>query len=595
MGSTHQLATLQPLPDFTVPVSYENWRVEQLGKGFTRAALAQQLEQQGDELALMRAAQIISVESAYQDEAFRLAGLLMCAENPLVRMYGRYQTAFLVMRGGFQNDPEAPITAQTAIPTLLDLLPQLDGLQKHNLLSLELEMRIHMALAESYMISENWELAYTHAAKATTLAPSVGLITFRFSAKTLVATALLYRGHSTAALKMFHEIQNDPTFKNFKAHIAVNLALALFWSGDAIGAVSIVAQYQAGNATEADSELTECAKCVRTLTLQFLPEEVQFDLVPNRLAMLAQAHLKWQQAFSESPFSEEKRVLYREARSRIAHSFYNSDTWASNYERSFTTLCCVKAGDYGIALQTLPKIIGQTTEPLWARVLALFVTLETAIRSPHQAGKYSLFADTIPAIQEVLRQTETLVTQRLVLSLQLLTPWALAFMASLGGMDDAVVSTGLAAIVNISARPANVYGVSGIRPIQIAELTLEAFGIGQLGSSRIGGGQLEALTNCLRRPFGECHHWFEPVLPARLAVALLEAANTASLSESLRDSCQRSAIDISRTFGLIPQLQKTVIPKVLLALENDITRALYGNLSVSQIWHTVEGYQGGKV
>ena len=78
-------------------------------------------------------------------------------------------------------------------------------------------------------------------------------------------------------------------------------------------------------------------------------------------------------------------------------------------------------------------------------------------------------------------------------------------------------------------------------------------------------------------------------------VALLEAAASPALLESLRQTCQQLAVDISRTFGIVPRLQKTAIPDVLLVLEHKITRALYGDLDLSRIWHTVEVYQGGKV
>ena len=99
----------------------------------------------------------------------------------------------------------------------------------------------------------------------------------------------------------------------------------------------------------------------------------------------------------------------------------------------------------------------------------------------------------------------------------------------------------------------------------------------------------------IENPFRACKYWFEPVLPARLIVALLEAATSPSLSESLRDACKQSAVDISRTFGIVPRLQKTATPDVLLVLEHELARALYGDLDLSLIWHTVKVYHGGKI
>ena len=595
MGNSIQLQTLSPIPDLSVPVNYENWRTEQFSKGATRAELSGQLERHGSEYALVRATQVISVEPAHQDVALRLTSRLMCADDPLTRLFGRYQTAYLVMRGGYQNDPESPITAQTVIPTLLEVLAQLLVLPQRNLLSLELELRIHVTLSETYTISEDWELAYTHAAKAATLAPSVGLLTLHFSAKSLVATALFYKGHSAPAVKMYLELHSDPAFESLKSHTTINLSLALFWSGDFIGATLVLRDYLSNETTQPESELNQCAKCVRAMTLEESLVDIRFDIVPNRLSMLTQAHLLWQQACSVSPFSDERRNLYREAKAKIAQAVYNSDSWAATHERAFSALCSMKAGDYGVAVRCLPKLDNTMPEPLWVRLFSLFVTLEVAIRSPHQAGKSQLYSATVPAIQELLQKTDTHIIPKLVKRLQLLTPWALAFIAALGGVDESVVTAGFESIVNVNTRPATVYGTAGIRPIQIAQLTLEAFGIPQFADSRIGGGQLEALTACLYRPFGACKYWFEPVLPARLIVALLEAATSTSLSESLRDACKQSAGDISRTFGIVPRLQKTAIPDVLLVLEHEMTRALYGDLDLSLIWHTVEVYQGGKI
>ena len=178
------------LPDFAIPAQYERWREATLDAGYTRLELARTLEATGNEFALLRAAQMLSADPNHSLEAHCLAGQLMQSPEVVLRWFGRYLSAFLVIRTSYRDDLEAPIFADAAIHTLHDLLAQLKHFP-HNLLSLELEMRIHFSLAESYSISEEFDAMRLHASKLVTLTPSIGLKTFAFSGKALLARALL--------------------------------------------------------------------------------------------------------------------------------------------------------------------------------------------------------------------------------------------------------------------------------------------------------------------------------------------------------------------------------------------------------------------
>lgn len=155
---------------------------------------------------------------------------------------------------------------------------------------------------------------------------------------------------------MYLELHSDPAFESLKSHTTINLSLALFWSGDFTGAALVLRDHLSSETPQTESELNQCAKCVRAMTLEGSPVNIRFDVVPNRLFMLAQAHLLWQQACSVSPFSDEKRSRYRDAKARIAQAVYNSDSWAATHERAFSALCSMKAGDYGVAVRCLPKL-----------------------------------------------------------------------------------------------------------------------------------------------------------------------------------------------------------------------------------------------
>ena len=129
-------------------------------------------------------------------------------------------------------------------------------------------MRAHLTL------SEDWELAYIYAAKAATLAPSVGLLTLLFSAKSLVATTFFYKGHLAPAVKMYLELHSDPAFESLKSHTTINLSLALFWSGDFTGAALVLRDHLSSETPQTESELNQCAKCVRAMTLEGSPVNI---------------------------------------------------------------------------------------------------------------------------------------------------------------------------------------------------------------------------------------------------------------------------------------------------------------------------------
>jgi hypothetical protein len=580
------------MPDFAMPAQYERWRETFLEAGYSRHELAQALEATGDRFALLRAAQILSTDPALRSEAHRLAGQLMQSSDLVLRWFGRYLSVFLVVRGSYSDDLEAPILAHAAIHTLHDLLVQLEP-YPHNPVSLELEMRIHFSLAESYSISEEFDAMRLHASKLVTLTPSVGLKTFAFSGKVLLARALLYQGDSVAALGLFQQLYRAEEHAAFVRQSEVDLATALFWSGDFVGA-SVLLEHHAKEVGGPTTELSEIAHGLRTMTLRHAPRDIDFSKLPNPFSMMVQAHVALRDALQHSPVDEARSALFRQARNKIAYIAHNKETWFANFERAFATLCSLRAGDYGVAMRSLPNPARLSSQPLWVDLFTLFVTLETALRVPFAGGKRGFYQHSVAAILRCLGGVQPLALERLTPTLQLLTPYALAFVAAIGGVDEVVVAAGTVCVVNLHTRPATVYDSVGLRPIQIAEMTIESFGMNLIGSARAGGGQAEGLRSCLYKPFGDVMYWFDAVMPSRLVVGLLEAAQTDTLPDWLREACRRGAFAVGRSFGLMPALQKVVTPVVLTALELEITRALYGNSDATRVWQAVQ-MNGGQV
>ena len=122
MSSTPPMTLSQALPvvpDLGIATAYEDWRNQSLKiQGVSRKTLADYLVATKTEMGLLRAALILGVEAEHFETAYQLAGQLLCAEDKIIQLYGRYQMAYLTISRGFSSDSQAPLTAQTALPTL---------------------------------------------------------------------------------------------------------------------------------------------------------------------------------------------------------------------------------------------------------------------------------------------------------------------------------------------------------------------------------------------------------------------------------------------------------------------------------------------
>ncbi len=587
MSSTQPIVLSQALPvipDLGVAAAYEEWRTTSLKiEGVSRKVLADYLIATNSEIGLLRATLILGVEAEHFDTAYQLAGQLLCAEDKVIQLYGRYQAAFLTIRGGFSSDIQAPITAQTAIPTLKDILMQVEALSKRNALALELEMRIYFVLCEAYLVIEDFEIAHLYASKMAMLSPIVGLETMIYSARSLVAMCLHCLGQSKSALTMMQQLRQDPKNYAYRFYTALDLAQALYFEGDFSNALQLVSD-QVGASTELQAHL----QAYQLLTLLRPQVEIQTKHLTNRIQALTMAYQHLYTAFSLNLHSEDRQIVFREARLASSDFSHNSNTWRAGFEKLLNAFCSLRARDYGLVLPNLPSIHQLENYPLWVRILGLALKLEAILRMNSAQVSHAEFFDLGLELRNILNDVDVHVLRQITDALQLYTPYALACLSVLGQVKEVVVAAGQNTILNLNTRPISVYGQTGLRPLQAAEFTLTSFNI-PIFPSRMGGGQLEAFANCLKRPYGENLFWFEPVPPARLIVALLE---TADVVTKHRELLQEAARQVYHSFGLLPQLQQTTQIPALNALERIISKVLFGNAHIKDVWHVVEPHGG---
>jgi hypothetical protein len=579
----NQIQQLPKTPNLYIAPEYEKWRMECLGiSGISRQIIAEHLIATKSEIGMVRATLVLGVELCNFEIAYKLAGQLICSQDSVIQLYGWYQTAFLTILKGYSNDPNAPLTAKTTIPTLQQVLTKLESLSERNLLSLELEMRVHASLCEANIMIEEFNVAYLHASKMSLLAPIIGLKTYQYSSQSLTALCLMYLGETKSALNMMNKAYQNEENKSFRTHLSIDMSHLLYFSGDFYAALQLADQHKIDNP---DYEVH--FQSIFAWTLLRKPEYIQLDKETNRSASLTRACQYLANGLRLPHTSVERSTCFRDARFACHDITLSSKTWATDFEHILWALCSLLAGDYGLVQSHLPSLEKIKSFPLWVQILGLAVTVELCIcyrRTQSQA----LLIESLLELNQILNVTEIKLLKQISIALQLLTPHALACLSIIGNTQDIIISHGQDVILNVKNRPIRVYNTGGLRPLQAAEFSLASFGIPFL-SSRMGGGQIDLLTKCLRRNYGENDYWFKPVSPCRLVVALLQASEQTPIH---REMLLFAAKGVYSSHGLLPQLPANVHNPALTAIEKIVLQLLAEKVKVQTVWQVIESFGG---
>jgi hypothetical protein len=581
----NEMLNIPPPPDLYIPSEYENWRLEALHlPNVTRAVLAEYLINLNSDIALLRAAQIIGVEKNSKERAISLSARLMCAEEKIFQIYGKYQTAFIVLQNGIFSTDQAPKVVEETIPVLLDLLQEVKGIAKKSFFILEIEMRLSFLVAQSKTVLEDFDGARFLASEALILAHAIDLKTYMFASKSLISWCILMIGNSNEASKIYSELYKSAEREDIKQSNAFHLAFSLFWNCEDQAFVSLI---ESDVFLEFENDVfyfSKMAHRLKVLALRDMPEK-KLEFNSKRINSFVKAHELISHAF-QLPFYDDKRKEYfREGKAEFLRFSYNSSSWLANTEKACSCLCSIYAGDYGLALNNLPQINSLSGYPLWAKYLCICATIEAVVRF-HTAKFKSSLIFAYKELKAVILKTPILILKQIIEKLQLLFPWCMAFVAQLGEVPELVISAGQSGILRLKTRPIHVYGTDGLRPIQAAEFTASSFGINLNQINRLGGGQLGALVKSLVRPLGKVNYWFEPVSPARLVVILLELAYDAvERGEGETENLfSNAASNTAAQFGIVPQLQQNVQLPWIEELERTVISALTDLKQVGQIW-----------
>jgi hypothetical protein len=233
--------------------------------------------------------------------------------------------------------------------------------------------------------------------------------------------------------------------------------------------------------------------------------------------------------------------------------------------QAFLALRCNEIALFNV----IPNVVDLKKLASGSRVFGLVVRLEVLMHnSAEQALEISQLLDTL-AVE--FSSIEPRVLAQILMKLQLLTPKVLALSAYWYHIHPLVLDLGNQCLLNVLKRPVAVYGKSGLRPMQAAEMILNAFSIPATFVGRGGGSQNKALKEVLYRDFYTRKVWYQPVSAAYITFILL--CTRAVEKDNTRKIILGKNIKTLRTkFGFIPKLQITDESFELSTLEKVLTQ-----------------------
>jgi tetratricopeptide (TPR) repeat protein len=484
---------------------------------------------------------------------------------------------------GFSSAPHPGLTAIQAVNVGTGILRELASISERTDLHLELEVRIHHALSEAYLLSQDFDRATYHASEMMTLAPVVGLNNLVANAQYQIADARYLEGNLAEAKLLLEEILDSPsTQTRLFRNATIYRALCQYWQGNETAA----------NATldSLDLELQREYWWLKQMTLRTEINYNDVNLPKNNslahaLSLFSGAIANVQ---SENPEHEEQIYDIFKTLSRELHALQPSfgTRWLGTYGRCLEVYASLRSDAPGQirTASPLPELGEIESMPISARAFGYAVVIEAASKNLVTARQIGLLGPAIDKLVKMLADLNPEVELQVTRKLQLICPFALAMASLWDRAPHHTFELGSNSIINLRQRRIKVYGVSGLRPTHAAKITLSAFGRNDLVLCSRGGAQARDLRRVLHHHYFKRPAWFEPIPPARLIASLLVARDDArSHGTGQSEACQRAAITAYRTYGMRPKMQQTEEIWELEELEEVLTQGIGDPLDINRL------------
>ena len=590
LDARREPATLPPLDH---PAAFEDWRREvmQDQTGLEPAIAA--LERMGD-LGAVRAAMMLV--SAAPDRARDFATRALGSNDIMVHLLAEAYLAVFQTHAAWTGQATPKFDTRSAPIVLERILAEAKSLRDYSPFGREVAMRVHHMLADAYMIGGAIGRVREHAAEMAHAAFTLDLPATQLAANYYLAYVAETEGQSGLAENLFRSVAEDINAGYLGPRANRARARLLIRMGDEDGAEALL---DPRDFTPGSPPFHHTIG-LRSLTVrERLPDDFAANLkfIPNNTAALIAVYSAITRALECEPADD----LARSERWREAHEHLRAfDASATNdsarlESRTLSAFIQLKLGFSGQAFHQLLPTTEIADQPAGVRAFAHVTSIEVLERLLPESAD-ALFEALQSALSD-LGKLEPRVLSQVVRRLRLLVPRGLALLATFPsarnatlakheGMDD-FRRVAREAIMNVRARPVEVYGQQSLRPVQAAWFTLEAF---ELPCASVelyeGGGQRQALHQGLFLPYHRhtCWHW--PVAPARLSFALLCCAQSSPDGTGLR----RAARGLRMSHGLVsPQMRDADSSGLLGRLEQTLNQLEAGRITPTRAQQSIQG------
>jgi hypothetical protein len=538
------------LPNLEVFNEWETWRVHCLSQlKLSRRALGQMALATGTELGILRAAMVLAVEEGSRAESGRLAMLLMRSTDPLMRLWGKFQLAYMKMLAGYTagNDPE--LSGLGVVAVLQGILEDLNKLTDTRVLSFELQLRLYHTLADSAMLADQYDQARKYASETMLLAEQLHIDSIGENAKYQLARIEFWQGSLGKSMQMMEPLLSSHN-SGLRQWVNLTYGYALYFSGWHDKAISSLqaAIFSVGDMR--DEKAAAGLGCLKTFLLRDLSYLDKHELRPFVLNDDKIIVLYWEdcaEIFRTHPNKREVRIkLARKMRTTISPLKNQLKGWMLTYVAILEAYASLLAGDFGIAQRILPKTAEILACPTWIRCFGLAVGIESSLRLNPLEGighTLELANDLLDTLLTADVEAECQIAQQMTL----VTPLAAALIACMPNATSGIRELGIQPILNLETRPVTVYGKAKISPAQASALILPWFGVKGLTRSNPSKKQLDNFENVLKTTFFEESYWREPIPPALISIILL-----GFYIHSDQPDFRRAAQHVADHFGLVP-------------------------------------------
>ncbi len=495
----------------------------------------------------------------------------------LVRIMAKAQLAILGTLAAWRNSESQRVAATPFLAVLEGLIVETKQLQSIEPFALEIEVRLHSILADGFLLAEKPSEARRHAAEAQLLAPVVGLRYLVSTSQYQLSRIYFFEADALEAQKQIERVLENPSTTKLLAGRAQfaksQVAIALGDDNEALRCLDNYDLYTS-NSQVAKTDL------FRKWTLRFPPTDSGTndlsEIAPQaRYFDYAIEHLLLAQQTRPDKVQEIEQYLEL-AQVSMDDLLRTSHGWERQLQRIWSAYFSLRLGDYGSAHSRLPTVSELESLPIYYRIFGFNVAMETLCHLlPVAAGD---LADMTRRVVAHWLSLEPYVVAQVAEKLTVLTPLSLAITARWRHAVEAVSISGANCIINLRHRPIQVYGNSGLRPIQAARFVLEQFDWDTDFLKSDGGGQQKALQQALLKPYHSRNCWFRPVSGAFVAFILL-AVRDASTDAIEKQHFLQSCRDLKRRYGFVPKLQKVEHITQLEQIERVLSSVMDGELT----------------